>query len=228
MIRVLAMEAVGSVLLFAVAYYWLGLPSASAGHLAISAILALAGAMLAAYLIALAFNRQLGAAGSRTPVMLLWLLIAAVVFAALMPVWGWSGAAGNWLGSALTLGLRTPVKPQAVSTVYDAAITLLAALILMTTLLPAAARAAHTGSLRDWHPVFSKAYLAASALYLFAGLWLPWTLFWYIPTIASFEGQMASFLLRGALAFGLFVGAWVVFAWYCRAQALAPEVEHAG
>ena len=41
-------------------------------------------------------------------------------------------------------------------------------------------------------------------------------------TIASFEGQMLSFILRIGAAFILDVAAWQIFARYARSQALPP------
>ena len=69
----------------------------------------------------------------------------------------------------------------------------------------------------------SMGYLATTAAWALAGLWLPWTLFWWIPYLASFEGQVLSFTLRVGAAFILYVAAWLIFAWYVRGLALPRE-----
>jgi hypothetical protein len=222
-IRVFVIDAIGNVALFALAYYWLGLPAASTGHLALSILVPIILAALAAYLMAFAFNRDARAAVSRIPVMLLWLVIAGMSFALILFALGYVNTIDNWINSALTLLTRKPVQLPYMGTIFRGIGAFLFALIL----LPAAARAVVTGQLKDFRPVNKRNYLLATAGYLFLGLWLPWTLFWWIPRVESFGGQMTSFLLRMTIAFSLYIGAWLVFAWYCRAQALAPEAEHA-
>ncbi len=225
MTRTFLIDAVGNLVLFALVFYWLGLPVASAGNLAWAAILGLMIIALAAYLVAFGFNRDSRAATGKVPVMLIWLLLVGLVLAALTPVWNWAPSIGNWLGSALTFGTRTPVKPEWVTTLYRWVVGLAGGLVVAGIFLPAAARAAEKGSsgLSDWRPIFSGGYLVTALIYAFAGLWLPWTLFWWIPAIASFEGQMTSFVLRVGLAFAIYVGAWLIFARYCRTQAVSPE-----
>ena len=135
---------------------------------------------------------------------------------------GKTHAVDQWINSALTLSTRTPVN----LTYLGKALAALLAILAIRLLLPVAARTANSGfeGLRDWRPVaLSLGYLAATAAYAFAGLWLPWTLFWWIPTLTSFEGQVLSFALRVGAAFILYVGAWLIFAWYVRSQALPPE-----
>ncbi len=225
MIRVFLIDALGNLALFGLAYYWFGIPASSATNLALSAALLALILALAAYLVALAFNRDPVASTRRIPVMLIWLAVLALLFAALTPVWGWATPIGNWLGSALTFGTRTPVKPEWIATLFRLGVLLFGGLVLIAGLFPAAARAATTGTLRDWRPVLSLGYIAGAFTYFFAGLWLPWTLFWWIPAVQSFEGQMASFLARAGLAFGIFVFAWLVFAAHIRQRTLSPERE---
>ena len=223
MIRVFLIDALGNLVLFGLAYYWFGIPASSTANLALSAAILLLILALAAYLVALAFNRDPGASARRIPVMLLWLVVLAVLLSVLTPVWGWATPIGNWLGSALTFGTRTPVKPEWIATLFRLGVFLFGGLVLIASLLPAAARAASTGTLRDWRPVLSLSDIAAAFTYFFAGLWLPWTLFWWIPAVQSFEGQMASFLARAGLAFSIYVFAWLVFAAHIRQRTLPPE-----
>lgn len=219
MIRVFLIDALGNLILFGLAYYWLGLPASSTGSLALSAGLLVVMLLLLAYLIALAFNRQPRAAIARIPAMLAWLALAALPAGVLLLLMQWTPAIDNWISSALTFATRTPIQ------LPYSRLVLLATLLFLAIrlLLPVAARTAALGfdGLRDWRPAPSS--LLRAALYFFAGLWLPWQLFWWIPTIASFEGQMASFLLRVGTAFALYVGSWLLFAWHIRAKALPPE-----
>ena len=215
-------HALGHLTLFGLAYYWLGLPASSTGNLALSVVLALIILCLLAYLVAFAFNRDARLSLSRTPPMLVWLGLLLPVAGVFTWAFSKTNAVDQWINSALTLATRTPVN----LTYWGKVSTALLALLTIRLLLPVAARTANSGfeGLRDWRPVgHSLGYLAATAAYAFAGLWLPWKLFWWIPTLASFEGQMLSFTLRVGAAFILYVAAWLIFAWYVRGQTLSPE-----
>ena len=215
-------QAIGHLALFGLAYYWLGLRASSTGKLVLSAVLALLIVLLVAYLMAFAFNRDARLSLSRIPPMLVWLALLLPVAGVFTWACGKAHEVDQWINSALTLSTRTPVN----LTYLGKALAALLAILAIRLLLPVAARTAHSGfeGLRDWRPVaLSLGYLAATAAYIFAGLWLPWTLFWWIPTVASFEGQMFSFILRVGAAFLLYVAAWLSFAWYVRGQTLSPE-----
>ena len=215
-------QAIGHLALFGLGYYWLGLPASSTGKLILSAVLALIILLLVAYLMAFAFNRDARLSLSRIPPMLVWLALLLPVAGVFTWVCSKTHAVDQWINSALTLATRTPVN----LTYLGKALAALLAILAIRLLLPVAARTANSGfeGLRDWRPVaLSLGYLAATAAYAFAGLWLPWTLFWWIPTLTSFEGQVLSFALRVGAAFILYVGAWLIFAWYVRSQALPPE-----
>ncbi len=217
--RLFLTDAAGSLVFFALGYYWLGLNSATTASLGLSVLVLIALALLGAWLVSFAFTRSARAALGRIPVMLLWLVVAALVAGAYFYAVSYADPLDNWVSSALTLGTRTPVQIPFARPFFG----LLAFLLAATVLLPAAARAVHTGALRDWRPVLTRPHLAAAFVYLYFGLWLPWTLFWWVPDAGSFAGEMASFLVRAGLALFFFVGAWLVFAWHCRAEALAPE-----
>lgn len=218
-------HAVGHLALFGLAYYWLGLPASSVGKLALSAVLAVVILLLVAYLVAFAFNRDARLSLSRIPPMLVWLGLLLPVAAVFSWACGKTHDVDQWINSALTLATRTPVNLTYLGKVLAAILAIMA----IRLLLPVAARTANSGfeGLRDWRPVkLSLGYLAAFTAYAFAGLWLPWTLFWWIPNLASFEGQMLSFILRVGVAFTLYVAAWLIFAGYIRGQTLSPEREH--
>ena len=218
-------HAIGNLALFGLTYYWLGLPASSTGKLALSAVLALIILLLVAYLVAFAFNRDARLSLSRIPPMLVWLGLLLPVAAVFSWACGKTHDVDQWINSGLTLATRTPVN----LTYLGKVLATLLAILAIRLLLPVAARTANSGfeGLRDWRPVkLSLGYLAASTAYAFAGLWLPWTLFWWIPNLASFEGQMLSFILRVGAAFILYVGAWLIFAGYVRGQTLSPEREH--
>lgn len=217
--RLFLLDAAGSLVFFALGYYWLGLNSATNASLALSVAVLIALALLGAWLMSFAFSRDVRSALRRVPVLLPWLVIAAAVAGLYFYAASYAEPLDHWVSSALTLATRTPVQLPFARPL----IGFLAFLIAATVLLPAAARAVQTGSLRDWRPVFTRPHLAAAVVYLYFGLWLPWTLFWWIPETGSFAGEMTSFLVRAGLALFFFVGAWLVFAWHCRAESLAPE-----
>ena len=215
-------QAIGHHALFGLTYYWLGLSASSTGKLILSAVLALIILLLVAYLMAFAFNRDARLSLSRIPPMLVWLGLLLPVAGVFRWAFSTTHDVDQWINSALTLATRTPVN----LTYLGKALAALLTIVAIRLLLPVAARTANSGfeGLRDWRPVaLSLGYLAATAAYIFAGLWLPWTLFWWIPNLASFEGQMLSFTLRVGAAFILYVTAWLVFAWYVRGQTLSPE-----
>ncbi|MBY0505817.1 MAG: hypothetical protein K2X03_18015 [Bryobacteraceae bacterium] len=220
--RLFLIDAVGNLVFFALAYYWLGLRLSSIGNTAVSVLLAAGLLTLVAYLMALAFNREPVAAVRRTLPMLAWLGIVALVLGVFAYLDSYTTAVGQWLGSALTFATRTPVQldflPRTV-------LAILLLVLTLRTLLPVAVRVANgAGGLRDWRAVpLSVSYLAAVFAWAVVGSWLPWKLFWWIPSVSSFAGQMASFVLRAGAAFVLYVGAWLVFAGYCRAKTLTPE-----
>ena len=222
MIRLFLIDALGNLALFGLAFYWLGLPASSTGNLILSAALALVILILAAYLIALAFNRDPRQSLARIPAILCWMSLLVPVAAAFFIASNYVDDLDQWVNSALTMATRTPVHLKYFGKVLAA----LLVIVLIRLLLPVAARAADAGvdGLRDWRPVkLSTGYLITTALYLALGLWLPYTLFWWIPEIGSFTGQMLSATLRIGAAFALYVGAWLLFAGYVRGQALSPE-----
>lgn len=223
MIRVFLMEAVGNLALFALGYYWLALPTSSIGNVILSVALVVLMMAMAAYLIAFAFNRDARASVRRIPALLTWLGISGAVWAGFAYLLSFAPAIDLWIDSALTFATRIPVQIPYISR----GVLLIGLLILaLRLLLPVAARAANYGAdgLRDWRPVpLSLRYIAAVIAWVLIGLWIPWRLFWWIPTITSFAGQMASFVLRAGVAFALFTGGWLLFAGYCRAKTATPK-----
>ena len=223
MIRLFVVDAVGNLALFALGYYWLGLPASSTGNVVLSVVLVVLMMALAAYLLALAFNRDARSAIGSIPALLIWLGLIAPVAYAFAILLSYTAGIDNWINSALTFATRIPVQLKYIS---SGVLLLVLAIVALRVLLPVAVRAAAHGAdgLRDWRPVpLTLGYFLAAAAWLFAGLWMPWKLFWWIPTLSSFEGQMASLVLRAGLTFVLYVGAWLIFAGYCRTKTLTPE-----
>jgi len=222
-IRLFLLDAVGNLALFALAYYWLGLRTSSTGNVIISVALVVLMTALVAYLIALAFNRDARASVGRIPPLLIWLGIAGLVAGLFFYLSSFAPAIENWLNSALTLATRTPIQLKWI----PLSLLLIAlGIISLRHLIPVAVRTANQGvdGLRDWRAVpLSLGYLAAALAWILIGLWIPWQLFWWIPKLVSFEAQMASFLIRVSVAFAIYVGAWLLFASYCRTKTLPPE-----
>ena len=223
MIRVFLIDAVGHLALFALGYYWLGLPTSSTGNVILSVALVVLMMALVAYLIAFAFNRDARASVGRIPALLIWLGVSGAVWAAFAYLLSFTPAVDLWINSALTFATRIPMQ---LPSIIRGVLLIGLLMVALRILLPVAVRVAASGSegLRDWRPVsLSFGYIGAALAWLLIGLWIPWQLFWWIPTITSFAGQMASFVLRAGVAFALFTGCWLLFASYCRAKTLTPE-----
>jgi len=108
-----------------------------------------------------------------------------------------------------------------VGSVYHAGFWVLRWVILPVLLLPLAAGLAVKGW-HGWREVVRRRRWrdwVLVPLMLLAGLWLPLLLVSWTPKLAGFGLEMASFLLRAAIAYLLFVGGLI---------ALASHLGHAG
>jgi hypothetical protein len=111
------------------------------------------------------------------------------------------------LASWLTLKLRKPVKPATMLRVIAAIFWLIRWIALPILLLPWIRNIAAGGfagfrprrSFRSWHD------RRLTPLLLLAALWLPSRVLAWHPPMSSFGLEMASFLVRAAIAYLLFV-----------------------
>jgi hypothetical protein len=206
-------------------YYWLGVGETRTATLLWSAFLALLLACLTCWLHGATFAAFRGAplpdAFRKALRHLLPLLLAAVAIAvlyALVARWAvYSRQPAFKIASYLTLKLRKPVKPSAVLRVFDAALWLVRWMVLPVFLLPLVSGVAWRGW-AGFGEILTRArawrYWIAVPVLLVCAFWLPFRLLGWTPHFDSFAMQMISFSLRLLVAYLLFVGAWLVLAFF--------------
>lgn len=216
-------HALLSALLLAIGYYWLGVGEGRLPVLAWSFLVAFAliGLISWTYGASLVFfeQRQIGPAYRTTlrnlvPVLLLVLIALTVYF--LLAAWAsYSPDPASTLASYLTLKTRKPVSPAAVLRVFNAVLWIVRWIILPVLLVPVLANIASRG----WSGFRSFGSLAARWVYwlaapasLLCAFWIPLRLLGWVPHAGSFGAEMASFILRAALAYLLFIAGWLLLA----------------
>jgi hypothetical protein len=227
--RVWAIQSVGSLLLFALAYAWLWIREARWWQLAGSLLLALFIAYLAVFLQRTAlrvFRRdRLGApapatAGAKSRTLLQWLpgaLLVFLLFVALVLLAGKLHQAlpnaTQFVGSWLTLHLRRPVDPYRLTARVQSVEFTGAWFLFVVVWLPLAA-AALLGESGLWR--------AAARAWRRLGYWLAtlacvvvgYTAFWklaeWVPKVKGVAVETASMAARLAVAYVIALGAWLV------------------
>lgn len=213
-------HAVGSALLFWLAYYWLGLGEARTTTLLWSAIVAVVVFCLACWLecatlvyfgvepgIKAAFRRALKALA---PFCVAVLVIAAVYL--LLSRWadGLLDLAFR-IASWLTLKLRKPVKPASVFRPFSIALWLVRWVLIPIVVLPWLASIA-TGGWRSLRRRVrrGRVYWLQAPVLMLAAVWLPLRMVYWVPHVHSFAMEMSSFIVRLLAAYALFIAAWLV------------------
>lgn len=215
MLKLFLFDAAGNLAIFALIWYWLGIPVAKTWQLAWIGVLALLIVSAVAYLLAVAFTREIKGAVRQTPRYLIWMGVLGLCGVVLLWLRAQREDVGLWIGSWLTYQLRVPVAPESATRTFEWIIALAGAAVLFLWLLPIAARG-------DWRyrvrPLLAPRYLLLVAGYFLIGLYLPWRLFWWAPEITSYAGQLTSAALRWTLAFAIYVWCWLEFARRSREQ----------
>ena len=234
--RLWALHVGGNLLLAALAYGWLAIPDARLWQVAASLLFGAALALAFLWLQGSTFEffAQTHAGGSagasvraafratlrRLPALVVWVLLFGLVLWAIGWAGGWVRYAADWLGSLLTMTLRTPVSPQSVAGVLNTVLWVLAWVWAPLRLLPLAVEASTNGfggfggaRRAVAQRVFRRGrywlgYLALLAL----GTWLPTVLIDWIPEVESLWAQATSLLLRFLAAYLLLVTAWLLLA----------------
>lgn len=214
MLKLFFLDAAANLALFGLIWYWLGIPVARTSQLAATAALALLIALLAAYLFALAFTREIKTAFTQTPRYLAWLAALALLAAVFLYLRSHAEDLGLSIGSWLTYQMRVPIAPERARLVYEWILLLATAIVFFCWLLPIAAR-----PIAQWRsrPSFAPRYLFLVAAYVLLGLYLPWRLFFWTPELTSYSAQLLSAALRWSAAFTLYVACWLEFARRARA-----------
>ncbi len=215
----------GNALLLWLGYYWLGVGESSTARLAWSALVALALGCLTLWLHGAAFayfrasDRSSLTTALRTALRslppLVVLGIAALGIYLLLAWWrDYSSQPAFKIASYLTLKLRKPLKPAAVWSAFNVVLWLVRWVALPVILLPLAAEVAGRGwsGFRGeaWKLSNRKLYWVGAPLLLLCALWVPFRLILWAPRVSGFGMEMTSFLIRQAVAYLLFVGAWLL------------------
>lgn len=232
--RLWALHVGGNLLLAVLTYGWLAIPDARLWQIALSVLFGVALGLAFLWLQASTFEffaqAHAGAGASvraafratlrRLPALVVWTLLFGLVLWAIGWASGWVRYAADWLGSLLTMTLRTPVSPQSVAGVLNAILWVLTWVWAPLRLLPLAAEVSVNGfgGFRGARRAVAQrvfrrgrywlAYVALLAL----GTWLPTVLIDWMPEVESLWAQATSLLLRFLAAYLLFVTAWLLLA----------------
>jgi hypothetical protein len=221
-LRLALTQLAGNALLLALGYYWLGLPESTPTTLAWSAFVALAilagacmlhgAAFLYCALPPLGLRRSFAAAARRLPILLLCAVVIGAVYLLADHAHGLARAPAFRTASFLTMTLRRPVRPAAVLRGFDVAISVLRWVVVPVLFLPLLAGLAILGRggfrcfgllARRWR------YWVFTPVLLLCAVWVPFRILGWTPRSASSAVEMASFLARAAVAYGLFIAAWL-------------------
>lgn len=221
-----AVHLAGNALILWLGYLWLGMGESNTLHLLFSALVILLFACSGVWLHGLALIHFDGRAGSslrrashvalrHVPQLLVFVLIACIVYALLAWLYGSLGGVAFTIGSYLTMLVRRPVAPETTLAIFHALIWILRWLVAPALLVPMAGQIAVEG----WRG-FRLSQQSKRALYwlqvfllLLAAIWAPMKLLAWIPGMPNFAAEMASFLVRLAIAYLLFAGLLLVLEW---------------
>ena len=208
---------VGNAVLIALAYWWLGTGESDTARLLLSGLTVLVvlagGAWLQGLALAcfcgLSYSQAAGRAARNLLALLALVLLALALYGLLYRLTLSYGHTAYVIGSYATMTVRRPIAPTTVALLFQVIIEILRWVIVPVSLLPLAAAVAVKGW-RGWR--FSSLrrervwlYGLEVAALLFCALWLPFRLFFWVPVIESFNGQLASLVLRIGIGYLLFV-----------------------
>jgi len=221
-LRLALAQLAGNAGLLALGYYWLGLPESRPGALAWSALVAVAilagacalqgAAFLYAALPPLGVRRAFAAAVRRLPVLLLCAALVGAVYLLADRAHDFARSPAFRVASFLTLKLRRPVRPAAVLRGVDVLVAVIRWGLVPVLVLPMLAGVAILG--RRGFRCFgllarTGRYWVLTPVLLLCAFWVPSRILGWTPRSASFAVEMASFLTRAAVAYGLFTAAWL-------------------
>ncbi len=218
-----ALHLVGDAFLLWLGYRWLSIPESDAGHLAFSAcviVLFVCGALWLhgtgwAFFSGTSghrLGRGAGAALAHIPALFLLALLSVGLYAGVNWIDARLGNPSFQLASWLTMTIRKPIAPGSVLAVFQGIVWLVRWLILPAVLVPAAARVSVSG-LRGLPGLVSiPRFVVAVKIFvlLLGAIWVPMRIMAWVPKMPNFAAEMASFLMRGALAYLLFAGLLLV------------------
>lgn len=207
---------IGNALLLWLGYRWLGMDESDRPHLlwSVAIVVALVGGTL--WLHGMAFAQFSGLryfrAAARAVRNLMPLFTLALLGIAIYAVLLWTASVYHYpayvIGSWLTMTLHKPVPSKSVENVFHAVLLFLEWIVVPSLLFPMAAAVTARGwrglriQRRSGH---TWLYWIATGVLLFCAIWVPVKLFFWVPEIKTFSGQMISFALRVGAGYLLFV-----------------------
>jgi hypothetical protein len=212
--RLLAIQLPGNALALWLAYHWLSIGEARTGLLLWSAAVALFTAALFVWMhgAGLAWSRDpdgspLTAVLRRLPALLLAALVVLALYIALAALQDALRGPAFRTSSWLTLRLRKPIKPATVLSIVAGIFWAIRWAALPIALLPRLRGAAALGfsGLRRVKTKATWPELMLTPVLLLVALWLPFRVLAWRPIMSSFGLEMASFAIRAAAAYLLFV-----------------------
>jgi hypothetical protein len=223
--RLALLHVVANAILLSLGYYWLGVGESRALTVAWSACLAIVIAILtcccygAALVYFQAGDRETSLAW-RTALRNIIPLVSVAAMAGaiywLLHRWSdYSGTPAFSIASFLTLKLRTPIKPPSVQRIFNVALWIVRWAVVPVLLLPAVAAIATRGwdGMREIGSHARRClYWLEAPLLLLCGFWIPLMLLGWVPSVGTFTMETLSFVVRAALAYLLFAGAWLLLA----------------
>jgi len=213
----LVVHLAGNALLLWLVYRWLGIDESDGAHLLVS--FALAGAIVLGFAwlhgFALAEFSGLGLreAALRGLLKLIPVTLVCLLAIGVYAVLGWVQASYSRpafvIASFLTLHLRTAVAPRAIQNVFHVVVLALEWGVVPTALLLLGAKITRARSSEPREgPLWRRSFFLFAivvAVLLLCAIWVPLKLFFWIPGILSFNGQVASLIVRVGVGYLLFV-----------------------
>jgi hypothetical protein len=225
-VTLLLAHLIGNAVLLWLGYYWLGLDESDAKHLAGSVavllLLTVGGSTLHGIALAHFSGLSPRQAARRSARNIIPLAALSLLTLAMYGGMGWAsegfGRIAYVVSSSATMTLRRPVPPSTPQRVLQTFFWLLRWVGVPAVLLPLAAAISLDGW-RGWHwRVLRQSkrwlYWLQVAAFLLCAIWIPFKLFFWVPRMAPFGGQMASFILRAGLGYLLFVTAALVLEFF--------------
>jgi len=219
--RLTVCHVLADALLLTLGYYWLGVGEGRMPALLWSFLVAFALVTLTAWTYGAVFvffsvGHKVAPAyrialRHLTPLTVTVLAVLAIYYG--LARWGeYSTNPASTLASYLTLKLRKPVSPHAVSRIFNVALWVVRWVTVPALLAPLLANIATHG----WAGCRVRAlrwfYWIAAPAALLCAIWLPLRILGWVPQTGSFTAELASFVLRAFVAYLLFMAGWLALA----------------
>ena len=215
--KLFALHLLGNAAILWLGYYWLGTSESRGVTLAWSAFLALLLVILTCWFhgATFAYFRGMKMPWRHVP-LLVGAVLAILVLYFLVSKWeDWTSGFAFKVASWLTLKLRKPVKPALLTRVCSVSFWLVRWMVIPVYVLPLMSDLAAFGA-KGLKSIGRKAHTASywviAPVLLACAFWVPLRVVGWVPHASSFGLEMASFILRFAVAYALFVGAWLLLA----------------